>query len=239
MRFQKVALGSLMIFATLATIGFGSRSFGVTSSQFRMASRRHIRDMQRELPETYLMARGRFPDLTLELVEEYATYHDIPKVMTLSELRKYGYQGKEDIATILARYHGVNMDALGEAGASGIHARSELNRIETLVKNAFFYGHLRVVMHKDKVERIRKQMDELERIVDWTITCLFRRDELKVEETGEYIGACHLADWAHAPTWQIDLSKRLENMLRESHHHESVSPHKAHYKVAACRTYLQ
>ena len=185
-----------------------------TISEFRANSTVHIQQVQQYMLVAYRMAPQRFPNLTPELIKAYSVHHDWPKIQPLATLKQYGYQDNTDIAAILARFDEQDFNDLrGRDRAVAFHTRDELNRIEDERKNAQFFKKLLETDPPEKVEKIRKQLHALETVVDWTITCIFRRIELNINKQGRYLGAKHLAERLHVPDWEVTLSADLENHI--------------------------
>ena len=185
-----------------------------TTSEFRANSIVHIHQVRQYMLVAYRMAPQRFPNLTPEIIEAYSVHHDWPKIQSLVTLKQYGYKDDTAIAAILARFDEKDFNDLNnDDRATALHARDELNRIEDVRKNEKFFKKLSETLPPEKVENIRKQLHTLEIIVDWTITCMFRRIELHINKQGHYLGAKHLAERLHVPEWEIILSADLEDHI--------------------------
>ncbi len=182
-----------------------------------------------------------FPDLNLRLVEQYAALHDWPKLQQIESLQKYGYNGPEDLATRLARFDGIDGSKLQGAERNNfINTRDETNRIEGIYKQNTFYKQLYQVLYKNRLQalrktmpsemahlqarlaageqisRTRKQLEILERIVDWTVTKIFRWRELGLAGPTPRYAAAQLLSKTGATAWEIQLSMDIEDLIREA-----------------------
>ena len=118
-------------------------------------------------------------------VEEYMSYHDAPKLMSLDQLKLYGYTHHQTLLERLSKHYGIGeSEQLREIS-------EELNRIEDILKDQYF-SHLSSAQ--------REVLREIERVADVTDTARHRSRELnfKAEEFGgakylESSGEGHLA----------------------------------------------
>ncbi|MEQ1664345.1 MAG: hypothetical protein ABL927_03100 [Bdellovibrionales bacterium] len=123
--------------------------------------------------------------LSVDMVREYAELHDLPKLMTLSQLKKWGYLLDEDIATIFSQAEGMKESEMGPVLRQKFQiAKSECNRIEALIKEEVFFKKYRATFFDAPIfQVILKILFDIERSVDWTDTKFNRREELNIKNS--------------------------------------------------------
>lgn len=180
-----------LIIAVYTLVGGRQILAEVTGDSLRMSVINHKIRLKRGMVATmsrasmYLIRAEYFPDLNVDIVSRFSALHDMPKLMTVAQLKKFDYPYDESIGDILAKEHGANWDLLSGAELQQrAAARVELNRIEGLMKKAFY---VQEGLSQQQIE----QLEHLEHIWDLTDTGLFRREEVGANDL-PYDGARYL-----------------------------------------------
>ncbi len=153
-------------------------------------------------------------DLPYSLVIEYLSLHDLPKILSLEELRKWDpeYTHSQSIATRLAPYFGEIPESLSSTDASKLDkAVKDLNDSEDRIKASFFLRHPELTFGRIQF------LKHLERVSDVYDTYKYRRGELQLRykspieyflDNGEE-EKIPLTYWVEAQNWPIDCASSL------------------------------
>lgn len=166
----------------------------ITRAQYVNKAYQHINRVQYEMFVAYKEFPEYFSSLTPRLVEMYGALHDLPKVLSLEELRPWGYTLRYDIATYLAYFYGKNIEDMPPAEEELFReVRRQLNEIEAKIKTQLFYGILKSINPHYQVSHIKEQIEKLEMWADITDTRLYRREEINIQgsyqigESGQFL----------------------------------------------------
>ena len=186
---------ALLIF-TLTLIGMGwvpnfaSASVNITRDEYVFIANQHRQRVAYAMLLAYSHSKESFPDLDERLIVKYSALHDLPKIMTLEQLRVWGYQGDQDIASILAQFYGRSKNELSLREQRLLGATmTQLNLIEDKIKR-FFFSHLSF-FGQSRI-RVLEQLSLLETYVDVTDSGLMRREELGITDPRPYNGLRYL-----------------------------------------------
>ena len=139
------------------------------------------------------------PNLNRETVVAYLKLHDLPKLMNIKVLHRYGYEGKETIYEILAQFYGKRSNELSpHENLVFKKIVFELNRIEESIKKDFF---VRRSLQPAKIAQLR----HLEHIADITDTGVSRKKEMGIKTISKYEAATWLQNEGDAVGAQISL----------------------------------
>ncbi|MDB2425992.1 hypothetical protein N9W41_00440 [bacterium] len=114
--------------------------------------------------------------LNVELVKKYSLLHDLPKIMSLEDLREYGYTHEKTILERLYEFHGRRKESLNPKERKIFDQTLEdMEFVEQFIKAEFFSGKLyfRIVSHLEIVELKAK-----EHLADTLDSSLSREKEL-------------------------------------------------------------
>lgn len=113
-----------------------------------------------------------FRQVSEQQIDLYFNLHDKPKVESLAELAKFGYQNSLTIGERLARFHGDNLQKLSPQESQELRETiNALNEIERQEKADFFRRNR---WSKSEISTL----SFLERVVDITDVGLYRTQEM-------------------------------------------------------------
>lgn len=147
----------------------------------------HRNHMSLLAPAGYEAFPDVFPSINLEHIRYYIRYHDLPKVLRLSTLRKWGYAHSRTILSRLSDFRGIhrkNMNGVQKTMLEEVIR--DLNEIENRMKEEALrlYGF--------SEEQVR-QLKRLEHWIDVTDVGMRRREELGIRGP-RYDGARYLRE---------------------------------------------
>ena len=173
----------------IVAIVFGSifSQASVSAEQFRQETNEHRARVCHGMHLAYAEFPKEFSHLDLKSIQIWCWHHDLPKVMSLQELKQYAYLGPEDIATVLGRFHGVRFANLSDEERSYAKATvGQLNKLEGLIKMDAI-TRLRAYVGEDKFRSTLVQLTQLEHWVD-ILDVGINREDIPTENTrGEAI----------------------------------------------------
>lgn len=171
---------------------------------FKDMTSKHIQRVGSYMVYLYEMNKEAFSSLNVTLIASYAQLHDRPKLMTVKELKSYGYRGRTDIADVFSQFYGRRFAALNFNDRElSKFTHIELLRIEKILKDKFLKNY-----YIDQVNELKL----IEEIADITDVGIHRREEFAISQGVEYDGAEYLGLKKY-PKEVIEMSKRLEDHI--------------------------
>lgn len=170
------------MFGVLAATGGGYFVHASSELVFKTKMYYHILRVRGYMVMVYRKFPDQFTHINEDLIGEHGAYHDLPKIMTLAKLKEWDYPYSEDIGLRLSRYDGQNKDDLNRADRRILDQTiEELNRIETAIKEEWFFKRLAKRYPNLDVEGARQELNNLEHWADVFDTSVFRMDELNLQ----------------------------------------------------------
>jgi len=163
----------LFLFLALAV---NTASAAITPEEFIKKTKQHRSRLFKYAFAVFKEFPELFPHVTKSQIHDYFSLHDLPKVMSLRDLQKWGYKHHETLAERFARHNGIdindpNLPASIKEDLDS--ARRDLNEIEYKIKEK----HWRAKKYSD--ESI-VNLTHLEIWVDHSDVKLFRFREVNI-----------------------------------------------------------